>query len=185
MKRILFIVVVFMSIHSIAFAEEMETQLDRVVFIIGPQIGYIHYYMTKEEYHEMVSDYRNSLTAKNVEYYPSNIILGVNFEQRLLLGRTNSYFAFQEILTNNGAEQSLFLPSLTIAFGFRSGYGYELGIGEITSINGFAIQGYIGYIVSYNEINIPIDISATIPNNTAKTTIAITTGIDFKLGKRN
>ena len=53
-------------------------------------------------------------------YYPFFSQFGISVEQQVKLVDTQSHFAFQEIFLVGGLDQSDFLPTAAVLFGYKS-----------------------------------------------------------------
>jgi hypothetical protein len=172
-KLILFILFT-LFISTVLIAQDEQNAPEGFTFIIGPRIGISYTFTTAEEYTKSVNKiYPGS------DYVPFNTIFGINFEQRILLGQTNSHFAFQEVVTIHGLEQSIALPILALLIGYRDESGLEFGLGPIISFKGISVLGAVGYTISYRGVYIPLDITCTIPSKKTPISITFTTGFNF------
>jgi hypothetical protein len=178
MRRIIMVVLIVIT-STVIYSQNSLIEPEGFTFIIGPRIGYGYSLMSKEEFTKQLND-----SDVKGTYYPGNTVFGVNFEQRVLLGETNSHFAFQEIITINGLEQSLFLPVVAGLVAYRGGKGFEFGVGPLFSVVGIQVVGAIGWTITTNGVNIPIDFSYAFPNIKAKGSISLTTGFNFLINKK-
>jgi hypothetical protein len=117
-------------------------------------------------------------------YFPAVTLFGITVEQRILLGQTKSHFAFQEIVLIGGLEQGIALPEGAFLIGYRDYSGLEFGIGPILHVGGVGVVAAVGWTFSYRGAYIPVDISFIIPNADRKASIAITTGFNFQISRR-
>lgn len=146
-------------------------------FIIGPRIGVSYVATSASAFTDAVNDY--FYTSDPVGYVPVTSIFGLIAEQRILLGETNSHFAFQEILLVSGLEQAIALPSGAFLIGFRAASGFEIGVGPTASFSGIGVVAAIGWTFSFSGVYVPVDLSVVLPNRERPMSIAVTTGFNF------
>ena len=172
------IIVIMLLVTGITFAQTTNDEPEWFELMIGPRIGVGYIFVDPDEFTESIKEYGYN-DEEDYKYIPVNSSFGISFEQRIVLGETNNHFAFQEIISINGLEQALALPVLAALLGYRDESGFEAGIGPLLSLSGIQIALAVGWTFKYQGINIPIDISYTIPNNKARSSVAITTGFNF------
>jgi hypothetical protein len=149
-------------------------QPDQFLFIVGPRIGVSYVITSSLEFTEGISN-----IYSNGSYVPVMTIFGLAIEQRIILGQTNSHFAFQEMLMVGGLEQSIALPSLTFLIGYRDASGFEIGTGPTISFSGLGVIVAIGWTIESKGVFVPVDVSVVLPSNQRPTSIALTTGFNF------
>jgi hypothetical protein len=182
MKRALSVLYLLGIVSISVFADEAQSQMKGFTLILGPRLGYAYSFMSQSGYDNLVSSTTNGSFGEN--YFQGNTVFGISFEQRVLLGKTNDYFAVQELLSIDGLEQSIGIPIASVLLGYRDESGLELGIGPVASVAGVSLVGSVGWIVEYKDIHIPVDIGVTLPNNKVAASISLTTGFNFEVGKR-
>lgn len=165
---------------SAAMADDLYDKPPGFQFIIGPRLGINYTNLTPDEFSEVVNEVFND----NEEYFPLTSVFGVIFEQRILLGNTESHFAFQEVIMLNGLEQSIFLPSGSFLIGFRAASGFEVGAGATVSLSGVGVMVAAGWTFTTSGVYIPVDLSMVIPNKQRPMSIALTTGFNFLIRSR-
>ena len=112
-------------------------------------------------------------------YVPVTSLFGVIAEQRILLGDTDSHFAFQEVVMIGGLEQSIALPTASFLIGYRDSSGFEVGFGPNVTLAGIGVVVAAGYTISYRGVFVPIDLSCVLPNAQRPASVALTTGFNF------
>ncbi len=75
-------------------------------------------------------------------------------------------------------------PVCAALIGYRDSGGFEAGIGPLVSISGIQIAIAAGWTIRHKGLNIPIDLSYTIPNARAASSVALTTGFNFVTKRR-
>lgn len=143
-------------------------------FIIGPRIGAAWMATSTSDFTQRV----NHLFPGN-SYEPITSIFGVSFEQRILLGETNSHFAFQEVVTIHGLEQSIALPLAAVLIGYRDTVGLEFGVGPTISFSGIGVMLALGWTFETRGVFLPVDVSVVLPNPSTPVTVGLTTGFNF------
>lgn len=178
--KILALSLVFFALSSAAIqAQDLSEQPEGFTFIIGPRVGYSYTFTSQTEFSKLVTE-----VYPAGDYSPSTTIFGLSMEQRIILGETKSHFAFQEVFTVHGLEQSIALPVMAGLIGYRDATGLEAGVGPMLSANGLSVLIALGYTISYRGVFVPIDFSFTVPNSKSPTTIGLTTGFNFVVQKK-
>jgi len=160
------------------YCDEMERPAG-FEFIVGPRVGVSWVVTSPEDFSETVSK-----LFPGTDYFPVYTLFGINFEQRILLGETNSHFAFQELVLVGGLEQSVALPVAAFLIGYRAGKGFEFGIGPLANLAGVGVVAAIGWTLSFRGVFVPIDLSVILPNRERPVGISFTTGFNFKVRRR-
>ena len=147
-------------------------------WVFGPKVGFSYGFYTVEEFTDLINKIPFFIADS---YSPFLTNFGVSLEQRILLGTTESHFAFQEILILSGIDQSIVLPSLAVLVGFRAKSGFEFGIGPIIGISGFSVLYAVGWTISFQGVYCPIDVIFVPDVKTGRHLIAIYSGFNFTL----
>jgi hypothetical protein len=155
------------------------TQPEAFSMILGPRIGGSYIFDTPENFSTSIA---TLYPAGN--YFPVFTLFGITFEQRILLGETRSHFAFQEVVLVGGLEQGIALPEAAILIGYRDFSGFEFGIGPIVHMQGLGVLAALGWTFSYAGVFVPVDISLIIPNRDRPAAIAVTTGFNFEISRK-
>lgn len=174
MKKVFFLFCLILFSVSLFAESEEDEQIPGFMFVIGPRIGVSYYIDSSEEFSTMLSDYFPG------EYFPVYTLFGLSLEQRILLGKTKSHFAFQEIILVGGLEQSIAIPIGAILIGFRSHSGFEFGFGPIGSFSGFGVVCAVGWTFSYREVYVPVDLHVILPNKERPPVVGLTFGFNFR-----
>lgn len=72
-----------------------------------------------------------------------------------------------------GLEQELFLPSVSGVIGFRTGGGFEFGVGGNVSINGTGLVLAIGYNFEMEEVRFPVNFALVPSRDGLRATLLI------------
>jgi hypothetical protein len=152
-----------------------QDQEGSLVFIVGPRIGVSYMFeRTDNEFGELVSD-----IYEPRDYYPVNTQFGLVFEQRVLLGQTNSHFAFQEMILVAGLEQSIALPIASLIVGYRDASGFEVGAGPMFSFAGMGVVVAVGWTIQSKGVYVPVDLAVSLPSPARPMAMSMTTGFNF------
>jgi hypothetical protein len=143
-------------------------------FVVGPRIGVSYMFMSQEEFSERIQ-----ARYPDGEYVPLTTLFGITFEQRIVLGNTESHFAFQQLVMVGAIEQSIALPSAAFLVGYRDLSGFEIGAGPSLSVGGLGVIAAIGWTISANGVFVPVDVSVLLPNQQRPTSVSVTTGFNF------
>ncbi|MBN4051923.1 hypothetical protein JYT53_00310 [Cytophagaceae bacterium AH-315-L13] len=152
----------------------VEPTAPTIIGLYGPRVGVAYVITSPEEFTNQV----NKIYGGD-NFYPIFSVFAINLEQRILLGETNSHFAFQEIILIGGVDQGILLPSGTFMIGYRHSKGFEFGMGPNLSFSGLGLVAAIGKTFSTRGVFIPIDISLVFPNQNSSPRLALTTGFNF------
>lgn len=182
MKKRLFailIVAVFSTIGSFNVAAQSRFQ-----FVFGPRVG-ATYIVT--EWQKFDPAIQKMFPDPEITYYPIITQFGINLEQRIRLGSTESHFAFQEVLVIGGIDQNLFIPSLSVMIGFRSHTGLEFGLGPnlgVSMKNGhvtptLTVVYAAGWTFSFNDVHIPVNVAVVPTPADGKPRVSLITGFNF------
>lgn len=177
LSKKLTVIVVALVLSVSAFAEDLEGP-EAFSLVFGPRIGGSWITTTPDDFTSRV----NSLYTGG-SYFPVITLFGFNIQQRILLGKTKSHFAFQEIVLIGGLEQGIALPEAAFLIGYRDFSGLEFGIGPIFHLGGVGVVAALGWTVSYRGVYIPFDVSYIIKNADRPGSFAITTGFNFQVSR--
>jgi len=173
-QTIIALVVLLLTLPVVsAFADEPERPPD-FVLIIGPRVGVSYNLTTPADFSVTVMELFPVGT-----YFPVNSLFGIICEQRILLGQTDSHFAFQEVVLVAGLEQSIALPTASLLIGYRDASGFEIGFGPSVTLSGIGVVVAIGYTLGFSGVYVPIDVSCVLPNAQQPASFALTTGFNF------
>jgi len=167
---------------ALAFAE------DRTTLVFGPRVGGMYIF---GDWATFDSSMQDLFPDPDRSYYPFMTHFGVNFEQRIRLGGTQSHFAFQEVFTVGGLDQNVVVPSLNTLIGFRSHTGLEFGLGPNMAITnndgavGFAVSVVyaVGWTFSFNGVYVPVDVAVVPTPKDGRPRVTILTGFNFEIGE--
>lgn len=162
-----------MLIGTAVFSEEEEPE--GFSLILGPRVGAMYIMTTPAEFTEKVNQ------SFEGSYFPVVSLFGLILEQRILLGNTDSHFAFQEVILVGGLEQSIAILSGALLIGYRGSSGLEFGVGPSLSISGIGVIVAAGWTFSYSGVYVPVDLAVTLPNASRPMSISLTTGFNFKI----
>jgi len=170
------VVALFLAVS--VFAEDLEGP-EAFSLIVGPRIGGSYIMDTPENFTSSVHS-----VYPSGSYFPAVTLFGITVEQRILLGQTKSHFAFQEVVLLGGLEQGIALPEGALLIGYRDYSGFEIGIGPILQLAGIGVVAAAGFTFSFQGMYVPVDVSFIIPNAGRKASIALTTGFNFQISRR-
>ncbi len=170
-----------LALSALAFAQDAGEEPAAFEFVLGPRVGVGYVFTDWGRFSDEVSEY----LSNDLTYYPVMSAFGISLEQRILLGDTRNHFAFQEILMVNGLEQGTALPIGSFLVGYRDARGFEFGAGPMVSMSGIQILIAMGWTFSFSGVYVPVDISYSIPNSSAASSISLTTGFNFITNRRN
>jgi hypothetical protein len=159
---------------------------DRSVMVIGPRVGASYIMATRIEFDDRI---QQIFPDAGREYLPVLTQFGVNFEQRIRLGGTQSHFVFQEVLLFGGLDQNFILPSLSTLIGFRSYAGLEFGLGpnfSITADNDVAsvamsVVYAVGWTFSFQGVFVPVNIAIIPTPKDGHFRLTLLSGFNFKV----
>lgn len=102
---------------------------------------------------------RQSLRDEGIPDPTVMLQFGWQWEQRFEIGPEAPLPMTQFVLLVGGAEQGLFLPSLSWLIGFRGRDGFELGLGPNLSLAGASLVIAAGVTNRAGNVNIPWNIA--------------------------
>ena len=180
LKRLLFIPLLLgIGVHLSAAPE--------ISFVFGPRVGISYSATTTANFNSLIQEY---FPAPERSYLPIMSQFGVNFEQRVQLGLTDSHFAFEEVIMLTGLDQSVFIPSVSLLIGFRSKAGLEFGLGPSFSVT-YSDSGLnipvtvvyaVGWTISFSDVYIPINLVILPTPADGFPRFGILTGFNFFVG---
>ena len=158
----------------------------RFELILGPRVGSSYIFSNWETFNDTMQEMFPDSRRK---YIPLITQFGLNVEQRIQLGATDSHFVFQEILVIGGLDQNLIVPSLNALIGFRSHAGLEIGLGPNLSLgvdNGnpslaVSVLYAIGWTFSFSDVHIPVNIAIVPTPADGHPRLTVITGFNFGL----
>lgn len=165
------------------FPKENET----VDYLFGPRTGFTYVFTTQDDFDEKIqSIYSN----EDKTYFPFFTQFGLMLEQRIKLGDTDNHFAFQEVILIGGIDQSIVIPSLSFAIGFRHHNGLEFGLGPNVSITtnsddemiaNISVVYTVGWTFSYENVFVPVNIAVVPTPIDGSPRFSLLTGFNFFL----
>ncbi len=173
--RFLFILVGLSLSAANAVAVPLMEQID---FMFGPRVGVSVITIDKADFTALMRE-NDFLASAERNYMPVLTSFGISLEQRVNLGTTDHHFAVQEIITLAGLDQSLILPNAAALIGFRGGFGLELGLGPIVSVQGFAVAYALGWNFKFSGVNLPVDLVFIPDWDKNRHNISLYTGFNF------
>jgi len=155
----------------------------RLEVAFGPRVGVSYVLTGFQEFNDAV---QKIFPDSSRRYIPIFTQFGLNLEQRIRLGDTQSHFAFQEVLLLGGVDQGIFLPSLSVLVGFRSRSGLEFGLGPNLSLArsegsfgvSLAVVFSAGWTFTFSNVFVPVDL-AFVPSPEGSR-LSLLTGFNFK-----
>ncbi len=155
----------------------------RLETAFGPRVGVSYVLVGSQEFNDAV---QKIFPDDSRQYIPIFTQFGLNLEQRIRLGDTQSHFAFQEVLLLGGVDQGIFLPSLSVLVGFRSRAGLEFGLGPNLSLArssgsigvSLAVVFSVGWTFAFSNVFVPVDL-AFVPSPEGSR-LSLLTGFNFK-----
>ncbi len=181
MKRNL-IPLILVLIYLVFGVCQGTAQSRRFQLVFGPRVGAIYMTIDPEEFNERLQvDF-----PSEAKYYPLMTQFGLNLEQRIRLGNTESHFAFQEVLLIGGLGQNLFIPILATMIGFRSKAGLEIGMGPNFSLSrehGITVSvcHALGWTFNFSNVHVPVNIVADFTSRDGDMRFGILTRFNFTL----
>jgi hypothetical protein len=98
----------------------------------------------------------------NLDLAPVVIQVGWSWEQRFVISPQSPMPMTQFVLLVGGAEQGVFLPSLTWLIGVRGLGGGEAGFGPNVSLTGMSMAFAFGVAKRVGALNIPFDVGVVV-----------------------
>lgn len=187
MKRVAFILLIAHAVLPLSAQEQYQPVFSSV---FGPRLGVTWIIADPAAFNDAVQLIK---PAPGRTYFPVITQFGVNIEQHIRLGSTNSNLLFQEVILIGGVDQNLLLPSASLLIGFRAGFGLEAGIGPFFYITALptgdidfitTVVIAVGYTISFSNINIPVDIAFVPVPADGRPRLSLLTGFNFAIGKR-
>jgi len=177
------LILVFLVLAAAITAAQGSEPPRRLEFAFGPRVGVSYVLVGFKEFNDAV---QNIFPDGSREYIPIFTQFGLNLEQRLRLGDTQSHFAFQEVLLLGGLDQGILLPSLSVLVGFRSRAGLEFGLGPNISLErssgeigvSLAVAFSAGWTFVFSNVFVPVDL-AFVPSPEGSR-VSLLTGFNFK-----
>jgi hypothetical protein len=166
-----------------AFSAAQEGEPPRLEITFGPRVGVTYVMANPQEFDDAVQEI---FPDSSRQYIPIFTQFGLNFEQRIRLGDTQSHFAFQEVLLLGGVDQNFYLPSLSVLIGFRSRAGLEFGMGPNLTLQNrsgslnpsLAVAFSAGWTFTFSNVFVPVDL-AFVPSPEGPR-LSLLTGFNFK-----
>jgi hypothetical protein len=186
--RLLICTVILLSILGTAFGQSSGPE-SRFQFIIGPSVGLTCVIDPKGELNDRLQEmYPNP----DRTYYPFFTQFGLNLEQRLRLGSTESHFAFQELFLVGGMDQGVFLPSFDFLLGFRSRRGLQFGLGPNLAVRwsetelefALSVVYAVGWNFTFFGAWVPVSLAVVPTPADGMPRISIISGFNFETTKK-
>ena len=173
MVKVFVCMMILMAVGSVLFA---ESPLENIEWVFGPRVGFSYVLIDPEVYSAKINEFE---IFEEEDYIPFNSQFGFSLEQRVPLGTTKSHFAFQEVLSVGGIDQSMAIPTVAVLLGYRSNIGFEFGLGPIWSLDGFAVVYAAGWTFSYHGVYIPVNVVAVPDLSEGHHRVSLYTGFNF------
>lgn len=93
------------------------------------------------------------------ESFPLVTQFGWQFESRMFQAESGLTGLAEWVVLVGGAEQGVFLPSLTFLAGLRTPSGFEVGVGPNVSLGGAAYAVVVGTTRTAGEVGIPLNLA--------------------------
>ena len=121
-------------------------------------------------------------------YYPVYSEIGVESAQFFPLGDTRSFVAIHELFMISGLDQHMPVPNLDLLFGFRAGFGLEVGVGPHFTLVapggsvkiGSSLMYWVGWWFSFHGFALPVKLTFVPLPSYAKPTISLLFGVSFE-----
>ena len=182
-KSILLITAYFLVISVGAFSQ------DRVIHIVGPRVGITYVITSRDDFNQTVQE---SFPDPDRKYFPLFSQFGVQIEQRIRLGESQSHFVFQEVLLLGGIDQSIIIPSFNFLVGFRSHIGFEFSLGPNVSFKyadeslevPITVAYAVGWTFTYHDVYVPVNIAVVPTPKDGHPRLSLVTGFNFAVRGR-
>jgi hypothetical protein len=112
-------------------------------------------------------------TPRLSESFPLVTQFGWQFENRMFQTESGLTGVTEWVLLVGGAEQGLFLPSLTLLAGIRAPSGLEIGVGPNLSLSGAAYAIGVGVNNQVGEISIPVNLAVVLGQDGPRTSLLV------------
>ena len=112
-------------------------------------------------------------TPRLSESVPVVTQFGWQFENRMFQTESGLTGVTEWVLLVGGAEQGLFLPSLTLLAGIRAPSGFEFGVGPNLSLSGAAYAVGVGMNNEVGEISIPVNLAVVLGQDGPRTSLLV------------
>ena len=188
MSHLALLFVLFLSVLTPASGQSGE-EMPKFQMLLGPVVGMTY-----------VVDAQGTLDAKLQEMYPNPdrsytpffTQFGVNLEQRLRLGTTRSYFAFQEVFAVGGMDQGIFLPSVSFFLGFRSHRGLQFGLGPNLVVRwaqsepelATSVTYAVGWSFPFYGAFVPVSLAFSATSEDGNPRIGLISGFNFEVMRK-
>ena len=188
MSHLASLFVLFLSVLMPACGQSGE-EMPKFQMLLGPVVGMTY-----------VVDAQGTLDAKLQEMYPNPdrsytpffTQFGVNLEQRLRLGTTRSYFAFQEVFAVGGMDQGIFLPSVSFFLGFRSHRGLQFGLGPNLVVRwaqsepelATSVTYAVGWSFPFYGAFVPVSLAFSATSEDGNPRIGLISGFNFEVMRK-
>jgi hypothetical protein len=178
-------ILLFLCLGALVAAAQDSDPPRRLEIVFGPRVG-VSYILAP--FRDFDASVQRIFPDDSRQYIPIFTQFGLNLEQRIRLGNTQSHFAFQEVLLVGGIDQNIVLPSLSILIGFRSRKGLEFGLGPNLSLKrsaddigvGLSVVYSVGWTFSFADVFIPVDLAFVPTPSDSNPRFTLLTGFNFK-----
>ena len=163
---------------------------DRMIFILGPRVGATYIVCPVADFNQAIQE---AFPDPDRTYFPFITQFGIQIEQRIRLGDTESHFAFQEVIVLGGLDQNIIIPGINLLVGFRSHFGLEIGLGPNISVKYIPGQSVeipitvvyaIGWTFSFSDVYVPLNLAVVPTPKDGRPRITLLTGFNFAIGGR-
>ena len=157
---------------------------ERVAVVVGPRVGATYVIVDQPTFNSGV---QAVFPDTGRQYFPVLSQFGVNIEQRIRLGGTQSHFVFQEVVLLGGLDQNIYMPSASVLIGFRSRAGLEFGLGPNFSLTtndgsvglGITVVYAVGWTFSFQEVYVPVNFAIAPTPKDGRIRLTLLTGFNF------
>jgi hypothetical protein len=132
---------------------DSSTPIIEPLKLSGPRVGIIG---VLEADYSRLYEMSNYFSVEN-PIHPVLSTFGWQFETQFFAAPNGTAGLIEFIPLISGFEQGLFIPSLNMIFGLRTGEGLEVGVGPGVSLLGTGMIAAAGYNFRSDYLNIPIN----------------------------
>lgn len=140
-------------LHAPAPAQAQAPPPDKPLSLAGPRFGVTY----------LSDSIVDKMQDEDIKVSPVITQFGWQFEKQFNTRGNGPVLVTEWVLLAGGAEQGLFLPSLSWLTGVRTRKGIEFGIGPNLSVAGVALVATVGRTFRAGDVNIPVNV-AVVPS---------------------
>jgi hypothetical protein len=186
MKRA--VLVIFFAVFALCNVfSQNESEGDPITFLFGPRLGVTFVITNQSDFDDQVQ----SIYSSDHSYFPVFSEIGFCTLQQIDLGSSRNFLVFQETFLLGGLDQNFALPFVTILMGYKSGFGFEAGIGPYFSLFHndksdniqmlVSLTYMVGWSFSGKDFSIPLSIHYIPYPSYINPQFTITCGINFAM----